>query len=198
MKLSKRSNKLRNNSKRNKNLKKGVTLQKYRYTSRNIGGATKTPMFLDNKIIGHHTSFQPVNIFEPTCPWQLDIVRTVLLGISDEQSQLCQLQGKGDILENIIKNWAWPDVLVNSARLWETEKLLNVLIGEMLEVNPHRQVTEAKLRQKLQLNPDGSIKNWYLYPLLNVGIVTVHYSYSLPCAWRRDRGSMAPHLYKSE
>ena len=39
--------------------------------------------------------------------------------------------------------------------------LVNVLFAELLEHNPGT-ATEAKLRAKLELNPDGSIKSWNL------------------------------------
>ena len=94
------------------------------------------------------------------CPWRIEIVRAVLLGTHDAQSPLCQLQGQSSVLELIIRGWAWPEVLVNSARLWAPELFLDVLIAEMLEVNPG--VTEARLREGLVLNRDGSIKHWYL------------------------------------
>ena len=94
-------------------------------------------------------------------PWRLEIVRAVLLGTHDPQSPLCQLRAQRHLLELIIRGWAWPEVLVNSARLWAPEVFLDALIGEMLETNPGV-VTEAKLRQNLSLNPDGSIKSWDL------------------------------------
>ena len=94
------------------------------------------------------------------CPWRLEIVRAVLLGTHDAQSPLCQLQGQESVLELIIRGWAWPEVLVNSARLWAPELFLDVLIAEMLEAN--QGVTETKLRRGLYLNPDGSIKSWDL------------------------------------
>ena len=92
----------------------------------------------------------------PVCPWRIEIVRTVLRGTHDAQSPLHQLQGQRSVLELIIRGWAWPEVLVNSARLWAPELFLDVLIAELLEANPG--VTEAKLRKGLRLNPDGSIK----------------------------------------
>ena len=70
------------------------------------------------------------------CPWRLEIVRAVLLGTHDAQSPLCQLQGQRSVLELIIRGWAWPEVLVNSARLWAPELFLDVLMAEMLEANP--------------------------------------------------------------
>ena len=79
------------------------------------------------------------------CPWRLEIVRAVLLGTHDAQSPLCQLQGQQSILELITRGWAWPEVLVNSARLWAPEPFLQVLIAEMVEAN--QGVTEAELRQ---------------------------------------------------
>ena len=94
------------------------------------------------------------------CPWRLEIVRAVLLGTHDAQSPLCQLRSQHRLLELIIRRWAWPEVLVNSARLWAPELFLKSLIAEMLEVNPG--VTEAKLREGLGLNPDGSIHSWHL------------------------------------
>ena len=97
----------------------------------------------------------------PVCPWRLEIVRAVLLGTHDPQSPLHQLRSEHRLLELIIRDWAWPEVLVNSARLWAPELFLDVLIAEMLEANPGA-VTEAKLREKLKLNPDGSIKSWNL------------------------------------
>lgn len=95
------------------------------------------------------------------CPWRLETVRAVLLGTHDAQSPLCQLQAQQSVLELIIRGWAWPDVLVNSARLWAKELFIDVVIAEMLEANPGA-VTEAKLREGLELNPDGSIKCWNL------------------------------------
>ena len=94
------------------------------------------------------------------CPWRIEIVRVVLLGTHDAQSPLHQLQGQRSVLELIIRGWAWPEVLVNSARLWAPELFLDVLMAEMLAANPG--VTEAKLREGLGLNPDGSIHSWHL------------------------------------
>ena len=96
----------------------------------------------------------------PVCPWRIEIVRVVLLGTHDAQSPLHQLQGQRSVLELIIRGWAWPEVLVNSARLWAPELFLDVLMAEMLAANPG--VTEAKLREGLGLNPDGSIHSWHL------------------------------------
>ena len=96
------------------------------------------------------------------CPWRLEIVHAVLLGTHDAQSPLCQLQGQRSVLELIIRGWAWPEVLVNSARLWAPELFLDVLIAEMLEANPGVPVTSVELREGLSLNPDGSIKSWDL------------------------------------
>ena len=58
------------------------------------------------------------------CPWRIEIVRTVLLGTHDAQSPLCQLQGQQSVLELIIRGWAWPEVLVNSVKLWAPELFL--------------------------------------------------------------------------
>ena len=78
-------------------------------------------------------------------PWRLDIARAVLRGTHDAQSPLHQLRSQHRLLELIIRGWAWPEVLVNSARLWEP-----MLIAE---INPGT-ATEAKLRDNLELNPD--------------------------------------------
>ena len=72
----------------------------------------------------------------PVCPWRIEIVRVVLLGTHDAQSPLHQLQGQRSVLELIIRGWAWPEVLVNSARLWAPELFLDVLMAEMLAANP--------------------------------------------------------------
>ena len=69
----------------------------------------------------------------PVCPWRLEIVRTVLLGTHDAQSPLFQLQGQQSVLELIIRGWAWPEVLLNSARLWAPKLFIDVLIAEMLD-----------------------------------------------------------------
>ena len=61
----------------------------------------------------------------PVCPWRIEIVRVVLLGTHDAQSPLHQLQGQRSVLELIIRGWAWPEVLVNSARLWAPELFLD-------------------------------------------------------------------------
>ena len=75
----------------------------------------------------------------------------MLLGTHDAQSPLRQLRSQHRLLELIIRDW----VLVTPEVLF-----LEVLIAEMLEVNPG--VTEARLRKGLELNPDGSIKGWDL------------------------------------
>ena len=94
----------------------------------------------------------------PVCPWRLDIVRAVLRGTRCPNSPLRRLSS--EMLKMIVRRWAWPEVLVTSAKLWEPLVLLNVLIREMVECNPG--VTETKLREGLELNPDSSIKSWNL------------------------------------
>ena len=65
------------------------------------------------------------------------------------------------------------DVLINSARLWPPTLLVDILIVELLEANPDAKVqsmwknvtyklTEARLRQDLRMNFDGSIKTWHI------------------------------------
>ena len=90
----------------------------------------------------------PMAVLPPACPWRLDIVRMVLLGTHDPKSPLSQLLADHRLLQLIIRDYLYPELF------------LNVLIAEMLEVNPG--VTKAKLRQYLNLNPNGSIKNWNL------------------------------------
>ena len=57
----------------------------------------------------------------------------MLLGTHDAQSPLFQLQGQQSVLELIIRGWAWPEVLLNSARLWAPKLFIDVLIAEMLD-----------------------------------------------------------------
>ena len=134
MKLTKNSNKFKK-----KYNKKRKSMQKYRYNkSSNIGGADVVETAL--------------------LPWNLDIVRTLILGNYDPKSSLNQLSGF--ILYNIIQNWAWSEILVNSARLWNRGKLTEILINQMSKVNPG--VSEKKLWQNLTLNKHGVICNWDL------------------------------------
>ena len=102
----------------------------------------------------------------PLCPWRLDIVRAVLRGTRDDKSPMRLLSS--EVLKMIIRRWAWPEVFVNSVRLWEPDVFLDVLIGEMLECNSGavdskgESLTEATLRRWLQQNPDKTIKKWDL------------------------------------
>ena len=81
------------------------------------------------------------------------------MGTYDPQSKLFQLQGMRDtVLRLIIMYWAWPEMLVNSARLWEPSVLVDEIIAEMIKCNPG--VTEANLRVSLVWNDDGSIRDW--------------------------------------
>lgn len=90
---------------------------------------------------------------------QLRIGWMVLMGTYDPQSKLFQLQGMRDtVLRLIIMYWAWPEMLVNSARLWEPSVLVDEIIAEMIKCNPG--VTEANLRVSLVWNDDGSIRDW--------------------------------------
>ena len=169
MKLSKR----RKNSKRNINLKKRRTQQKYRYnkTSINIGGSSinGTPPILSPSSENNNNYNNNNNnnvVLSPMYPWRLDIIRAVLLGIHDPQSPLCQLRSNVNLCELIIRGFVWSEMLVNWARDWQSEMFLEVLLAEMIAVNPG--TTEDQLRYlpnqnlRLVLNPDGSIKSWNL------------------------------------
>ena len=96
-----------------------------------------------------------------------------LRGTHDAQSPLCQLQGQPSVLELIVRGWAWPEVLVNSATLWPPALFLNAPMAEMLEANPG--VAEVKLRARLALNPDGSIECW---DLSRCGLGSLQYDYN--------------------
>lgn len=91
---------------------------------------------------------------------KLPLVFFVMRGTHDPNSPLFLMAGKEELLHQILYIWAWPEVLVNSARLWKPQLLIETLIAEMLEANCG--VEEAKLRKGLVLKPDGTVVSWDL------------------------------------
>merc|ERR1711934_1235274 len=124
---------------------------KRRYNVSNPGARTHRDCVMEKRQHEH-----------PLC--QLSIDWMVLKGTYDPNSNLYQLKGVRDtVLRLIIVYWAWPEVMINSARLWKPCLFMKRLSAEMLAVNPH--VTEAELWEHLTLNPDESIDRWVLKKL---------------------------------
>merc|ERR1711934_578918 len=124
---------------------------KRRYNVSNPGARTHRDCVMEKRQHEH-----------PLC--QLSIGWMVLKGTYDPNSNLYQLKGVRDtVLRLIIVYWAWPEVMINSARLWKPCLFMKRLSAEMLAVNPH--VTEAELWEHLTLNPDESIDTWVLKKL---------------------------------
>ena len=96
-----------------------------------------------------HLEMNCTVVGQQLCPWSHGVVHAMLLGTHDHNSPLHKLRTNYHLLELIIVRWVWPELF------------LNALIVDVHKANS-AVVTEAKLREGLKLNPDGSINNWDL------------------------------------